>query len=725
MKLKFTLNQEVVSQIEEEIIYALPFDLDAKGESLAGFLVVTKEKLHLFKEGKCEKTYLLEDLVNYEVVQFIGSGCLKVTRDEEAEVLCIFTPKWFKRFAELSKMLNYYALKKVHSPYDEKKDEYICEKCGYPLLNGSSHCFRCQKKSTVLLKMLGLCRPYKKLLIGSILITLCVEILWIINPYILRLVIDGYIVPRNQDTVGLMQLIMLYLTVFITISILENFTMRLTNRLSNEVAKELRGLVFEKIQALSLKDVSNRTVGELMNRMGSDTEKIQDFIAEYGRDVIIRGFSLIVLGIILFATDYRLALLVFLPLPPVLWIVAKLQNTIELKYWKQWRKHEQSSSMLHDILSGIRVVKAYGNEKIEIERYTEAADKVSEAMVSAETFWSKTFPFLGYLITIGEFFVLWFAGNLILKQEMQIGELIQYTTYVSMIYVPLRWSIQLPRVLADAMVSGGKVFELLEEESELVEEDEAIDHEIVGDVTIDHISFGYKTYEPVLKDVTAQIKAGEMIGIVGASGEGKSTLINLIMRLYDVTEGSIQIDGIDLRKFTQKSLRSQIGVVLQETFLFGGSILDNIAYSKPDATFEEIISAAKIANAHEFIAKLPDAYHTLIGERGYTLSGGERQRIAIARAILHNPKILILDEATSALDTETEKKIQEALDRVIKGKTTFAIAHRLSTLKKADRLLVIDKGTIKEMGTHQELMDNQSVYYNLVMAQRQTAQIKQ
>ena len=462
-----------------------------------------------------------------------------------------------------------------------------------------------------------------------------------------------------------------------------------------------------------------------MNRMGQDTEKIQNFIAEYGRDVIIRGFSLIVLSIILFVTDYRLAILVLLPLPPGLWMVSKLQNTIELKYWKQWRKHGQSSSLLHDILSGIRVVKAYGNEEIEVERYTKAADKVSEAMISAETFWSKTFPFLGYLITLGEFLVLWFAGNLILKDQMQIGELIQYTTYVSMIYVPLRWSIQLPRVLADTMVSGGKVFELLEQESELVEDKQAVEHTIHGDVTFNQVGFGYTVYEPVLKNVSCQIKAGEMIGIVGASGEGKSTLINLLMRLYDVTEGSIEIDGIDIRKFSQKSLRSQIGVVLQETFLFEGTILDNIAYSKPNATFEEIIEAAKIANAHEFIVKLPDAYHTVIGERGYTLSGGERQRVAIARAVLHHPKILILDEATSALDTQTEKKIQEALDRVIEGKTTFAIAHRLSTLKKADRLIVLNKGTIEEIGTHEELMKNESVYYNLVMAQRQTAHIKQ
>ena len=725
MKLKFNLSQAISNQLAEEVMYALPFDLNFKGDQTEGFLVVTKTMLYIFEQDDLKKSYALEALTDYEVEQFIGSGSFKITREGEVEVLCIFTPKWFNRFAELVKMLKYYAVQKEHSTYDELKDEYICEQCGYPLLKGSSQCFRCQKKSAVLFKMIGLCGPYKKRLVASIMVTICVEMLWIINPYILRLIIDGYIVPKNQDPVGLMQLIFVYLGIFLTISFLERITMRLTNQISNEVAKVLRARVFEKIQLLSLKDVSNRTVGELMNRLGTDTEKMQNFIAEYGRDVIIRGFSFIVLSLILFITDYRLAILVLIPLPLVLFIVSRLQEKIGLKYWKQWRKHGQSSSMLHDILSGIRVVKAYGNEDVEIEKYTKAADKVSEAMIDAETFWSKTFPYLGYLITIGEFFVLWFAGHLILQEQMQIGELIQYTTYVSMIYVPLRWSIQLPRVLADTMVSGGKVFELLEEESELVEAEEVIEHEIVGDVTFDHVSFGYKDYEPVLKDISCTVKAGEMIGIVGASGEGKSTLINLIMRLYDVTEGAIKIDGIDIRKFSQKSLRSQMGVVLQETFLFGGSILDNIAYSKPDATFEEIIAAAKIANAHEFIVKLPDAYHTIIGDRGYTLSGGERQRVAIARAILHNPKILILDEATSALDTETEKKIQEALDRVIAGKTTFAIAHRLSTLKKADRLIVINKGTIEEVGSHQELMDNKSVYYDLVMAQRQTAQIKQ
>ena len=274
------------------------------------------------------------------------------------------------------------------------------------------------------------------------------------------------------------------------------------------------------------------------------------------------------------------------------------------------------------------------------------------------------------------------------------------------------------------MVSAGKVFEILDEDSEVFDGSTAKELDIKGNISFRDVYFGYKVYNPVLKDINFDIKQGEMIGIVGHSGSGKSTLINLIMRLYDCTGGNVYIDGVDIKDITLESLHSQVGVVLQENFLFDGSILDNIAYARQDAPFEDIINAAKAANAHDFIIKLPDGYNTRVGSKGYQLSGGERQRISIARAILHDPKVIILDEATSALDTVTEKKIQEALGRLTEGRTTIAIAHRLSTLSKVDRLLVLDKGRLAEFGTHNELMKKKGVYYKLVMAQRQTAKIK-
>ena len=725
MKLKFELPTKVIDNIKEDILYALPFDLNFEGGSEEGNLVVTVSRLYIFKENDLYKCYALSQMKDYEVKQLVGSGLFMAKVGEEEQMLCGFKPKWFKRYAELAKLLNYYNKTGCHSEYEEEQEEYICPKCGFPLLNGSKTCFKCQNKMEVLKKIFYIGKDYKKLFFYSVLWTLATEVLWIVNPYILRVIIDDYIVPKNNNIVNLVVLLAIYLLVFTMITGFEYLVMRFTNVLSNSISRDLRQKVFMKVQALSLSTVANRTPGELMNRINSDTEKIQEFISNYGRDAINRIFSLIILTILLFVMDYRLALLVLIPLPLVLYIVTKMQDKMGLRYWKQWRKHEKASSILHDILSGIRVVKAYGNEQIEIDKYTYHVDQVKDAMINAETLWSKIYPYIGYLMGLGEFLVLWMGGYMVLKGKMQLGQLIQYTTYITMIYVPLRWAIQLPRVFADVFVSAGKVFELLEEDSEMQEKEAPVKKELVGDVEFKEVSFGYKVYEPVLKDVSFKVKAGEMIGIVGHSGAGKSTLINLLMRLYDVTEGQITIDGIDLRDFSVHTLRSQIGVVLQETFLFEGSILDNLRYAKPEATFDEIIEAAKVANAHEFIVKLPDAYHTVIGEKGYTLSGGERQRIAIARAVLHNPKILILDEATSALDTQTEKKIQEALERLTKGKTTFAIAHRLSTLQKANRLLVLDKGTFAEMGTHEELIQAKGIYYDLVMAQKQTTHMKE
>jgi len=282
----------------------------------------------------------------------------------------------------------------------------------------------------------------------------------------------------------------------------------------------------------------------------------------------------------------------------------------------------------------------------------------------------------------------------------------------------------LPRYIMQMVTSLNRIYDVLDEKPRVADSENSLEHAIEGAFTFEHVSFGYQTYEPVLEDIHFDVKPGEMIGLVGASGTGKSTLINLIMRLYDVDQGRITIDGIDIRNIKTECLHSQIGVVLQETFLFSGSILANIRFAKQDATLAEVIQAAKAANAHDFICKTPDGYNTYVGEHGYTLSGGERQRIAIARAILNNPRLLILDEATSALDTESEYLIQLALDRLVKGRTTFAIAHRLSTLRNADRLVVIDKHGIAEIGTHNELLEKKGIYYGLVTAQLAMAEGK-
>ena len=323
-------------------------------------------------------------------------------------------------------------------------------------------------------------------------------------------------------------------------------------------------------------------------------------------------------------------------------------------------------------------------------------------------------------MALGEFLVLIIGGKIVLDGTLTLGELTRFNLYLAYLYAPLRWLSMFPRRLADCTTSLVKIYEILDDETtaDVCDSDVKIDASQALD--FENVTFGYKSYEPVLKNINLHIEPGEMIGLVGHSGAGKSTVINLCMRLYNPGMGKITIGGVDIKSVSPKELRDNIGVVFQETYLFSGSIFENIAYARPDASPDEVISAAKAANAHEFITKLPDGYNTIIGENGHTLSGGERQRVSIARAILKNPKILILDEATSSLDPETEIKIQEALTRLIEGRTTIAIAHRLATLRNADRLVVIEKGRIAEVGSHEELVNMGGIYSNLVAAQRQT-----
>ncbi len=692
------------------------YDLKADMSPINGRLDIVGEEIRVFENDKLLFSRSLGEIKELSIIS--GNGCaflLSKKKDESEEVICRFTLSCIKSMGEVCKLVNYYTengvLNEIVKPVE------VCEKCGRPLMEQVSVCLFCFSKTAVLKRAWDLMKPFSKEIIKAGTMIIFSVLFYIAVPTINRYLIDNYLEPRTGTTSIIIVFAIALFAARALGEVIFIVNSRIFNRASLKYANHLRNLAYQKVQSFSLSTLARRTTGDLMKRILQDTVTVKDFMSDQGRWAVEQVIVFIGVMTILLLTNWKLTVLIIIPLPFAIFAMSKFWGFIRIRYERQWRKFSKSQSILHDILKGIRVVKSFGNEKREIDKFSNAAEELAIVSSSNEQLWATMFPSLGFLVGIGEFLILYFGGLSIIgtfNMGITMGELVQFTMYVGFIYGPLRWIVSFPRWLADALTSMVKLFEILDEKPDIVDAQNAKEVPISGGIVFENVSFGYKSYEPVLKNVSFEIKPGEMIGIVGRSGVGKSTLINLIMRLYDVNSGRIMINGCDLRDISQRHLHENMGVVFQDVFLFAGSIFDNIAYAKNGATVSEVIAAAKAANAHDFIMKMPDAYNTMLGESGYSISGGERQRIAIARAVIKNPDILILDEATSSLDVETEKIIQESLDRLVEGRTTLAIAHRLSTLKNADRLLVIDAGRIAEMGTHAQLIKNKGVYYKFL-----------
>ncbi len=708
------------------------FDLTQSNEICKGELIFENRKIRALINGKEVFSREIDGISELMQRTYVGCGTLELIPEGESGLMsesipvCRFSMSYVNEIGEFCKVVNHY-IKTGEETEISREGFRVCPKCGRQFTKGIDVCLFCVEKGYLFSRTLKMLKGYvPSLILAGILLTLATASTAML-PILNAKLVDGYFnnpAVSGQDAInGILTIVALMGLTQIFGQVIRIFSQRKTNKISCAMSNELRIMMYDKVQRLSLSSMSKKSAGDLMKRVTRDTETVKRFVTEQGMYAVEQLIMFTAILIILLNISPLLTFLVFVPVPAVIFAIRGFWRFIHLRYEKQWRCDSRSNSILHDIVRGIRVVKTFGSEDREIKKFDSVCKRLAQISKSNEQTWARVFPFLSFFMGIGEFFVLYFGGRMVLENTITMGELLEFTLYLVYIYQPLRWVSNLPRRLGEVATSLIKIYEILDEKEGMDELENPVPASLKGDIIFDNVRFGYKAYEPVLKDVSFKVKQGEMIGLVGHSGAGKSTLINLIMRLYDADEGKITVGGADIKEMSQSQYREKIGVVFQETFLFAGTVYDNIAYARPSAEPGEIIAAAKAANAHEFIMKLPDGYNTVVGEDGHNLSGGERQRISIARAVLRNPEILILDEATSALDPETESLIQEALARLVKGRTTFAIAHRLATLRNADRLIVIEKGRIVESGTHRDLLMQNGIYAKLVMAQRQTAKL--
>jgi ATP-binding cassette subfamily B protein len=518
---------------------------------------------------------------------------------------------------------------------------------------------------------------------------------------------------------GLLFLVgVLFLTQLVT-GIMNMINGRLVSRVGTQITSDLRKQLFRRLNELSVDYYDRHNVGTLVSRVSYDTEAMKDFVRQSIQGLIAQMLVLVVTGVMLFTLSWKLALLTLLPAPIVVFASTFYWRRIYPRYYRVWEGWSRMNGSLSSILSGMRVVKAFGQESREEVRYAKTNDYVRDSTRGVEYTTSVFNPVMGLIFGMGGLIVWVVGGSTVIRGAgLSLGSLMAFLNYLGMFYAPMTNLSQLTDWVTRFLTAAQRVFEIMDTSPQITPSKKPTRlPDPKGHIVFDHVTFGYNRHEPVIKDISFEIQPGEHVGIVGKSGSGKTTLVNLLARFYDVEEGRILVDGLDVREIDPNDLRRAIGIVLQESFLFRGTIYANIVYGNLEAKPDEVLAAAKAANAHDFIIRHPLGYDTYIGERGAGLSGGERQRASIARALLYEPKVLILDEATSNVDTESEQLIQEALSRYTRGRTSIAIAHRLSTLKTSDRIIVMEHGTIVEMGTHEDLLALGGLYHRLVKIQ--------
>ncbi len=729
----------------ESVTIAAESDMRLEGTYGTSYVVATNERLLTLDSNHADGFILsdipLRDIASINMRRFVGNGVLEVGTDNRVIDVARFSGSLALRFKEVQKALarmierEHGERVQLDSAVEEEAAErqgrskrYFCPKCGRALARSHGVCMACVERRKVLKRLFGYAKPYWRLIVLGLVFTLLVRSLSLIPIRLTKPLVDDVLPNRNMGLLAWFVLIIL--SAYGLSALFRSVGYYVNGMVGQKIIYDMRTSIFNHLQALSLSYYDRNQTGRVMTRVITDTGRLQEFVVNTVRQVVGDILEVIMIAFILFSQDWRLTILSLAPVPIVAFGTWLFGRIIRKVYRKVWRRMSSVNAVLADAIGGVQVVKAFAQEGREKNRFASRAQAFMQDTMRTISLRARFFPALTFVSSLGVVLIWWYGGLKVINpslagSEEGPGMLVMFIGFLWRFYQPIQRFSDLNHRIQHATTSAERVFEVLDTDPEISDAPDALaPAKLRGKVEFKNVSFSYDGGRPVLNDINLVIHPGEMIGIVGRSGVGKTTLVNLISRFYEVKEGAVLIDDVDVRRIKLQALRNSIGMVLQEPYLFHGSVHHNIAYAKPQASPEEVMAAAKAANAHDFIVGFPEGYDTQVGERGVRLSSGQKQRVSIARAILTNPAILILDEATASVDTETEKQIQEAIGWLVSSRTTFAIAHRLSTLQIADRIIVLDKGKIVEQGTHDELLALRGLYHHLCELQAEISKVR-
>ena len=730
LDMEYRFADSIVALTKEKLIFAA-YPYQEKVEyQLGGYAGWQIQKDAILLEEPAIQIFELSQIERLEVIREISTGVLMAAIDGTDRYLCHFSNTRLETFLRICRLLE--KMKKGEEiqkeDLDVAKGKECCPKCGmiYPDQERKV-CPKCMDKKSILLRVMSYFKPYKMILAVMIFCYLGTAALDLVWPYLSGTVLYDQVLVKNEAFLEMLHipagrfvtaLVVLVITMILSKIIMQGLGILqgvLTARIAPEVIAKLKSQVFSSMGRLSISFYSRRQTGGLMTRVSDDAEEISSFFIDGIPYFFINVGRLVATCVIMFILNPLLALVSIIFMPVLVVMSYRMMPHLWHYYGKRHRANRRLNSQMNENFTGARVVKAFGQEEQEMTRFTKNNTRVRTAELDLVKYDNKFFALYCTVEDTISFLVWAVGGALIISgSNIEVGMLLTFSGYVGQLRGPLDFMSRIIRWYTNCMNSAQRMFEIIDAVPEVKEAAEPLRPESLrGEIELKNVTFSYDAHKPILKDVSFHVKAGEVFGIVGRSGSGKSTLVNLISRLYDAEEGEVLVDGVNVKQYGFRELRRNVAMVSQETYIFMGTVAENIAYARPDATREEIIRAAVQANAHDFICRMPEGYDTILGSSSRSLSGGEKQRISIARAILADPKILILDEATSAVDTETELAIQKSLERLEKGRTVLSIAHRLSTLRNATHLIVLDDGRITEAGTHEELLKMKGTFFKL------------